>query len=136
MSSSIDKVSFVIRPALSIPTASDTEVESLLRPSNETPPAIGPPTSNIAGMPSLAAAISMPGTILSHDPSITMPSSLWASAIASMSYAIRSLVGSMYFMPLCPHDCPSQAAITPNSTAIPPALYMPFFTNSERFLRL
>ena len=104
-----------------MPTASESEVESLFLPSNSMPPSIGPPTAMIAGMSRRAAPISIPGTILSQEPSITRPSRLWARAMLSRLFAISSREGRMYFMPPCPLARPSQAPIIPNSTAVPPA---------------
>ena len=52
------------------------EVWSDLRPSNTAPPGMGPPTTITAGRFSRAAAMSIPGTILSQEPSNTKPSSM------------------------------------------------------------
>ena len=86
---------------------------------------IGPPFSSSAGISSRAAAISSPGTILSHEPSITMPSNLCARTMHSTDDAIRSREGSMYLIPSCPSAMPSQGAIVPNTIAVPPADSMP-----------
>jgi phosphoribosylcarboxyaminoimidazole (NCAIR) mutase len=60
------KSSSVIFPAASIPRASVSDVVSDFLPSKTTPPAMGPPVTMMAGMSSLAAAMSMPGKILSQ----------------------------------------------------------------------
>ena len=54
------------------------------------PGSIGPPVTMIAGISSLAAAISMPGIILSHPASSTIASKWWASTTISIESAIRS----------------------------------------------
>ena len=94
-SSRILYCSSVIFPAASIPRASMLDVWSDFRPSNSIPPSIGPPGNRIAGISNLAAAISIPGTILSHEPSKIIPSSALICAIDSMESAINSLDGIM-----------------------------------------
>ena len=96
------------------------EVESEHLPSRTSPPIIGPPGTRMAGILSRAAAISMPGMILSQEPSRTIASRLCAITIISMLEAIRSRVGRIANMP-SPCAIPSQAAMVPNSTAVPPA---------------
>ena len=54
---------------------------------------VGPPATKIAGMSSLAAAISMPGTILSQLASMTRPSKACALHCASTVSAMISLEG-------------------------------------------
>lgn len=83
----------IIPPAVSIPYASVLEVWSDWRPSNSTPPSIGPPGRKIQGISKRAAAISMPGTILSQEPSNTRPSNRLISAIDSIELAISSRLG-------------------------------------------
>ena len=84
-----------IFPAAHIPFASSIEVRSDLRPSNSIPPSIGPPTHTIAGISSLAAAISIPGTILSQEAKSTIPSSLCACTITSTELQMISLDGKI-----------------------------------------
>ena len=96
------------------------EVESLGRLSITAPPRIGPPGSKIAGMFNRAAAIIMPGTILSQEPSKTIASRLCARTIISTLLAMISRVGRIANIP-SPCAMPSQQAIVPNSTAVPPA---------------
>ena len=69
---------WVILPAVNIPLASSGEVPSDFLPSKKMPPSIGPPLIKIAGTFNLAAAINIPGTILSQLASNTTPSSWWA----------------------------------------------------------
>ena len=78
-----------------MPYASVLEVWSDCRPSNSTPPSMGPPGRKMQGMSSRAAAISMPGTILSQEPSSTRPSNRLIWAMDSMELAISSREGRM-----------------------------------------
>ena len=61
-------------PFFSIPSASVRAVVSAARPSKAQPPSMGPPATRMAGTSMRAAAMSMPGTILSQDPRSTTPS--------------------------------------------------------------
>ena len=54
-----------------------------------------PPGTRIEGISSLAAAMSMPGTILSQLASRTIPSKAWAMAWISKLSAMTSLEGRM-----------------------------------------
>ncbi len=128
--------SSVMRPAVSIPRASCRDVSSVFRPSNTTPPRVGPPVIMMAGISSRAAAMSIPGTILSQDATRTRASRWCASATSSMESAMTSLWGRMKCIPRCPSQTPSQEAMTPNSAATPPALWIPFFTCSLTIFRL
>ncbi len=91
--------SSVMRPAVSIPRASCRDVSSVFRPSNSTPPSMGPPVIIMAGMSSRAAAMSIPGTILSQEARRTRASRWWASATSSMESAMTSLWGRMKCIP-------------------------------------
>ena len=91
---------------------------------------IGPPLITIDGTFILAAAINIPGTILSQFGMKTIPSKLCANPIASHESAISSLVASEYFIPMCPMAIPSHTPIAPNSTGVPPAILTPAFTAS------
>jgi hypothetical protein len=84
-----------IFPAINMPNPSVSEVASAGRSSNVQPPSIGPPTTTIAGTSSRAAAISIPGTILSHEQRSTTASSWCACTIISTSLAIKSRLGRM-----------------------------------------
>ncbi len=120
-SSSLSNSEAEMVPSASIPTASASVELSEDRPSNWTPPSIGPPTTRIAGTSRRAAAMSMPGTILSQEPSRTTASNRCASIMISMSLVMSSRAGRMYRIPPWPFAIPSQGAITPNSTGVPPA---------------
>ena len=75
--------------------ASLTEVVSGFSwPQQSGPESIPPPATNTQGRSSRAAAISIPGTILSQLPSSTSPSSRWAQAMISMLSAMLSREGS------------------------------------------
>ena len=56
---------------------------------------IGPPVSTIVGISHRAAAINIPGTTLSHEQSIAIPSKRCASIIASTESAMISRLGRM-----------------------------------------
>ena len=64
------------------------------------PASMGPPDTKIAGIFSLAAAISRPGTFLSQLGTITRPSNPWARVMASVESAIISRVMREYFIPV------------------------------------
>ena len=91
-SSSAARSSSDILPALYSPTASNTFFTSTSAPLNR-PAIIGPPLTNTAGMFSRAAAISIPGTILSQLGMNTSPSNPCAIAIVSTESAISSRDG-------------------------------------------
>jgi len=92
--SSITLSSFsVISPLDTAPTASKAVARSMGLPSGRCPAAIGPPLTNITGILSLAAAIIIPGTILSQLGMHTSASSLCASTTVSIESAISSLLG-------------------------------------------
>jgi hypothetical protein len=98
------------------------------------PGAIGPPNTKIVGRFSRAAAMSMPGSILSHEQSITSPSKRLARAINSTDAAITSRSGRMACIPR-PWAIPSHGATVLNSAAAPPASRTPSFTHSARSRR-
>ncbi len=116
-------------PALYAPTASNTLLRSSWTPFLFSD-SIGPPLTTTEGTFILAAAISMPGTILSQLGMNTMPSKLWARPIASHESAISSLDASEYFIPICPMAMPSHIPMLPNSTGVPPAILIPALTAS------
>ena len=84
-------------------------------------PASGRRDTTTVGMLSRAAAMSMPGTILSQLGTMTRASKAWAMAMVSIESAMSSRVGSEYFMPAWPMAMPSQTPITGNSMGVPPA---------------
>ena len=78
-----------------------------------------------------AAAISIPGMILSQLGMRTRPSNGWAITIDSTESAISSRELSEYFIPSCPMTMPSQTPIVKNSMGVPPAIRIPALTASE-----
>src|SRR4030042_5151276 len=93
-SSTVLNSSREILSVLYIPRASETEVESDPRPPNGIPLSIGPPFTKMAGILSLAAAINIPGIILSQDPNNTIPSRGFPSAMISIESNMISLEGT------------------------------------------
>ena len=80
------------RPSLNVPTASNTELRSkALSPIR--PASIGPPLTRTDGMLTRAAAISIPGVILSQFVTRTRASSWWAWAMVSIESAMSSRLG-------------------------------------------
>ena len=82
----------------------------------------------MAGIFKRAAAINIPGTILSQLGISTRPSKAWPIAIASMLSAISSRLTKGYFMPLWPMAMPSQIPIAGNSIGVPPFSRIPYLT--------
>ena len=119
----------LMMPAWNLPTASKTELRSMSDPSLR-PASMGPPDAMTEGMFSLAAAIIMPGTILSQFVTSARPSSRCASAIDSIESAMSSREAREYFIPAWPIAMPSQMPMEGNSIGVPPALLMPAFTAS------
>ena len=118
-----------ILPLLKRPTASKTLSSPVSLPWT-LPGSIGPPDKKIEGMFSRAAAMSMPGMILSQDASKTRPSKGCATAMVSTVSAINSLLGSEYFMPAWFMAMPSQMPMVLKTSGVPPAAYMPALTAS------
>ncbi len=116
-----------ILPDLTAPTPSNTLTRSTFLPL-KFPASIGPPLTTTVGRFSLAAAISMPGTILSQFGTMTIASKAWAIAITSTESAINSRLASEYFIPTWFMAMPSQMPIVPNATGVPPAIRIPAFT--------
>ena len=123
-SSMASSSSSAIFPARTAPTASKTDIRSTFRVGSKgcRPASMGPPLMKIAGRSSRAAAMSMPGTILSQLGTITMASKAWAVAMTSTESAISSRLPREYFMPTWFMAMPSQTPMTPNSTGVPPAI--------------
>ena len=116
------------------PTCSNIVESEVLLP-RTLPASMGPPETNMAGMFTLAAAMSMPGIILSQLPTniaACMPCA--RSSISALS-AITSREGSEYFMPACPMAMPSHTPIDGIITGFPPAAITPsaaaFATSSK-----
>ena len=89
----------------------------------------------MVGMSRRAAAISIPGTILSQLGMRTRPSKGWAITIDSTESAISSRELSEYFIPSWPMTIPSHTPIVENSMGVPPAIRMPALTASEIWCR-
>ena len=123
-----------ILPAANAPEASKLEFKSSVRPFS-LPASIGPPLTKTQGKSSRAAAINMPGTILSQFGIKTRASKAWAKAIVSAESAISSRLAREYFIPTCPIAMPSQTAIAGNSNGVPPASRTPAFTASATWRR-
>ena len=90
----------------------------------------------IDGMFKRAAAISMPGTILSQFGMSTSASNWCACASVSTLSAISSRLGSEYFMPMCPIAIPSHTPIAGTRMGVPPAARTPALTASAILSRL
>ena len=99
------------------------------------PGSMGPPRTNIVGMSSLAAAIIIPGSILSQVVRQTMASKPWLSTMTSTESAMSSLLGRLIFIPSWPIAMPSQTPMVLNSRGVPPASTTPFFTIFARASR-
>jgi hypothetical protein len=110
----------VILPPRYRPTASKTLSSPVSLPCSR-PGSMGPPGRKIDGMFSRAAAISMPGMILSQEAISTSPSNGWAMAMTSTESAMSSRLGSEYFMPTWFMAIPSQTPMVLKTTGVPPA---------------
>ena len=108
------------RPAAWRPTASKAEERSMSRPSNR-PAIMGPPLTTRDGMLSRAAAMAMPGMILSQLVSRRSPSRACPWAMISMESAMSSRLGRENFIPRWFMAMPSQTPMTGNSRGRPPA---------------
>ncbi len=115
----------VICPLATLPTASKTDIRSTRwSPSllAKLPASIGPPLMNMAGRFNRAAAMSIPGIILSQLGMKTRASKAWASTTTSTESAISSRLGRLYFMPGWFIAIPSQTAMVLTSKGTPPPL--------------
>jgi hypothetical protein len=119
----------VIFPAISSPIASPIFIMLTSLPL-KFPAIIGPPDMIMLGIFSRAAAISIPGTILSQLATKTKASKQWAKATDSMESAINSRVGNEYFMPGLPQIMPSHTPIAGKIRGLPPAVQTPAATAS------
>ena len=91
---------------------------------------IGPAGQNSAGMPMLMAPITVPGVVLSQPPISTTPSQgrLRSSSSTSIAKKLRySMVVGLTMT--------SPKLMAGNSTGYPPAIRMPFLTDSARSRR-
>ena len=107
------------------PAASKT-VDTLISLPCRRPGSMGPPLTTTAGMFKRAAAMSIPGTILSQLGIKIKPSKAWPLATASMESATSSRLAKGYFMPSWPMAIPSQMPIAGNSMGVPPASKTPY----------
>ena len=82
--------SSVMVPAVTWPTASKRELRSVWLPSRPRPASMGPPETSIVGMSRRAAAMSMPGTILSQEGMRTIASNWWPWTAHSTLSAMTS----------------------------------------------
>ena len=94
------------------------------------PGSIGPPVTMTDGRFSRAAAISMPGTILSQAATKTIASNPCAAASHSMESQMTSLLGSEYFAPSVEPQYPSQIAMVWKIIGVPPRAMTPRATSS------
>ncbi len=137
--SNIFNSSLLIFPDLYFPIASliseVTNVFPLNGPFVKCLASIIPPVKKIVGILHLAAANNIPGIILSHEHSITIPSKSYALIVHSIEFAITSLVGRIKRELFPEFAIPSQEPIVLNSIGVPPASLTPFFTNSDNFRR-
>ena len=90
-------------------------------PSEVRPASIGPPLTKMVGMLQRAAAIIIPGTILSQLGMQIMASKRWASIMVSTQSAISSRLGSENFMPRWPMAMPSSTPMVLKMKGTPPA---------------
>ncbi len=107
-------------PAMRLPTVSKTVLRSMSLPFSR-PVSMGPPDTTMEGMFSLAAAMAMPGMILSQLVTMTKASKAWPWAITSIESMMSSREGSENFMPMWFMAMPSQTPIVGNSMGRPPA---------------
>ena len=110
----------LIRPRAQAPTASNASMIvtcfSVPSVSFAMPGRIDPAYRNTLARSSRAAAISIPGSDLSHPASSTEPSSRSACITTSTESAITSRDTSEKCMPSCPMAMPSDTEMVPNSS--------------------
>ncbi len=111
------------------PTAVNTVSRSTCLPSQR-PASIGPPETTTVGRSRRAAAMSMPGMILSQLGMSTTASKACAETAISTESAITSRLASENFMPSWPMAMPSQTPMVEISRGVPPAMRTPVFTAS------
>ena len=116
-----------MRPLARAPTASNTSWMVTRLPSASRPGRIDPPYRNAAARSSRAAAISIPGRLLSQPASSTVPSKRSACTTSSTESAMTSRETSEARIPSCPIEIPSLTAIVQNSNGTPPASRTPAF---------
>src|SRR5690606_21135229 len=109
----------VISPRAQAPTASNASMIVTSRPST-LPGRIEPAYRNTDATSRRAAAMSIPGRLLSHPASSTAPSRRSASITVSTESAITSRDTSEKCMPSCPIEIPPGTEMVPNSIGNPP----------------
>jgi hypothetical protein len=99
------------------------------------PAFMGPPETKMVGMSSRAAAMSIPGVILSQLGMQTMPSKQWAEIMVSTQSAISSREGRLNFIPSWPMAMPSSTPMVLNSKGTAPASRTACLTTAPNFWR-
>ncbi len=117
--------SSVIRPARRSSSHRHTAVPEPTSGPWYLPDSIGPPVTMSAGRPTLAAAISRPGVVLSQPDSSTTPSRGLARISSSASMASR-----LRYSMAVGRSSVSPRAIAGNSSGNPPACHTPRLTDS------
>ena len=117
----------VIRPRTQAPTASKASmIVTSLSPTR--PGMIEPAYRNTEARSSRAAAISIPGRLLSQPASRTDPSSRSADMTVSTESAMISRLTREKCIPSWPIEMPSETEMVPNSKGYPPAACTPSLT--------
>ena len=124
----------VIRSAANAPTASNTSWTVTSRSRNR-PGMIVPPYRNTVGTFSRAAAMTIPGRLLSHPAMVTAPSSRSAWIISSTESAITSRDTRDARIPSWPMAMASETAMVVNSTGTAPAARTPSLAAAARRFR-
>ena len=120
-----------IVPAAHAPIASNTVVMSMFLPLC-TPGIVEPLYTNTLGKFSRAAAISIPGMLLSQPARPTKPSKRSACTTVSTLSVMTSRLTKLARIPSWPMLIPSLTVMVPNSSATPPFARTPFFALSAR----
>ncbi|CAB4644507.1 unannotated protein [freshwater metagenome] len=123
--------SWLIVPAAQAPIASNTVVMSMFLPLC-TPGNVLPLYTNTLGKLSRAAAISIPGMLLSQPARPMKPSKRSACTTVSTLSVITSRLTKLARIPSWPMLMPSLTVIVPNSSATPPLARTPFFALSAK----
>ena len=114
-----------IRPRAQAPTASKASmivtVFSVPSVSLAKPGRMDPAYTKTLARSRRAAAMSMPGRLLSHPAKVTMPSSRSACITASTESAMISRETREKCIPSCPIEMPSETEMVPNCIGKPPA---------------
>lgn len=114
----------VISPRAHAPTASNASITDTSRPST-VPGMIEPAYRNTDARSSRAAAISMPGRLLSQPARRIVPSRRSACTTVSTESAMTSRDTREKCIPSWPMEMPSETEMVPNSIGNPPAACTP-----------